>query len=66
MGDILFEAGQSGNMAIIENYLDLGVPLDLVDKVGCSFIHHAASLGQVEVTKLLHSQGYRADPIVEV
>ena len=62
VGDI-FEAAQSGNMAMIENYLDLGVPPDLVDDEGWSVLHHAASHGQVEVIKLLHSRGCSVDPV---
>ena len=62
VGDI-FEAAQSGNVSMIENYLDLGVPPDLVDEEGWSILHHAASHGQVEVMKLLHSRGCSVDPV---
>ena len=57
----LFEVAQSGNMSMIENYLDLGFPPDLVDDEGWSILHHAASHGQVEVIKLLHSRGCSVD-----
>ena len=62
-GDDVFEAAQSGNMAAMENYLDLGFPPDLVDEEGWSILHHAASQGQVEVIKLLHSRGCSIDPV---
>ena len=62
VGDI-FEAAQSGNMAMIEKYLKIGVPPDLVDEEGWSILHHAASHGQVEVMKLLHSRGCSVDPV---
>ena len=62
MGDI-FKAAQSGNIAMVENYLDLGFPPDLTDEEGWSILHHAASHGQVEVIKLLHERGYCIDPV---
>ena len=61
-GDI-FEAAQSGNIAMVENYLDLGFPPDLTDEEGWSILHHAASHGQVEVIKLLHERGCCIDPV---
>ena len=61
-GDV-FEAAQSGNIVIIEKYLEIGVPTDLVDEEGCFILHHAASHGQVEVIKLLHSRGCSVDPV---
>ena len=62
VGDI-FEAAQSGNIEMIENYLDLGVPPDSIDEEGWSILHHAASHGQVEVMKLLHSRGCSVDAV---
>ena len=60
-GDDVFEAAQSGNMAVIVNYLDQGFPPVLADEEGWSILHHAASHGQVEVIKLLHSRGCSVD-----
>ena len=64
VGDV-FEAAQSGNLAMIEHYLDLGVPPDLVDELGWSILHHAALHGQVEVIKLLHSRGCSVESPVD-
>ena len=61
-GDI-FEAAQSGDIAMVENYLDLGFPPDLTDEEGWSILHHAASHGQVEMIKLLHERGCCIDPV---
>ena len=62
VGDI-FEAAQSGNIVMVENYLDLGFPPDLTDEEGWSILHHAASHGQVEVIKFLHERGCCIDPV---
>ena len=62
MGDI-FEAAQSGDIAMVENYLDLGFPPDLTDEEDWFILHHAASHGQVEVIKLLHERGCCIDPV---
>jgi ankyrin repeat protein len=63
-GDV-FEAAQSGNTGMIQNYLDLGLPPELVDEQGWSILHYAASHGQTEVIKLLHSRGGCIDPVDE-
>ena len=51
-GDI-FEAAQCGDTATVKGYLDLGVPVDIIDEDGWSPVHHAIAHRQVEVIRLL-------------
>ena len=62
-GENIFKAAQSGDIASVKAYLDLGVPVDLTDEDGWSPIHHAIAHGQVEVIRLLMDRGCRMVPV---
>ena len=61
-GDI-FEAAQCGDTATVKGYLDLGVPVDVIDEDGWSPVHHAIAHRQVEVIRLLMDRGCLMNPV---
>ena len=62
-GENIFKGAQSGDIATVKAYLDLGVPVDLTDEDGWSPVHHAIAHGQVEVIRLLMDRGCRMFPV---
>ena len=59
----IFEAAKCGDTATVKGYLDLGVPVDVVDEDGWSPVHHGIAHHQVEVVKLLMDRGCLMNPV---
>ena len=59
----IFDAAQCGDTATVKGYLDLGVPVDIVDEDGWSPVNHAIAHRQVDVIRLLMDRGCLMNPV---
>ena len=56
----LLVAVSTGDVALCTLYLDAGMPIDCVDDIGMTPLHHACGRGQLETARLLLDRGSTA------
>jgi hypothetical protein len=64
MFSVWHNAAQSGHVSVLEELLDRGAKLDLVDKDGWTALHFAAQNGHVSVIKMLIYRGSKIDSVM--
>jgi sugar lactone lactonase YvrE len=62
MGDVLTRWARAGNLDLLTDFFEAGVPVDMLNRQGTTALAEAVTIGRIEVVKVLLERG--ADPNV--